>query len=362
MCQAPEPPAVSLIVPARNEGDNLRRLRDRVAAALAGTAWELVVVDDSDDDTPRRLARLAAEDPRVRAVHRAVRGSLASAVVAGARMAAAPVTVVMDADLQHPPEAIPALLQTLAAGADVAVASRFGPGAREPGLSRSRRLHAEFARAVARAVLHEARRTADPLSGFFACPRSALAGLGDRPLGWKVLLDVLVAGAPRRVVDVPYVFAPRDVGRSKLAPSVQWAFLRQLAALAARSPASRRFWLYGGVGALGVGVNLAVYSLGLVVGWPPLLAALFATHAAMAGNFALHTRMTWRDRPRGRLASLGRFVCVSEAGIALTLGVIFLAGRALPGHPLLADVGGIGIAMPATFLANDRWTWWRAAP
>jgi dolichol-phosphate mannosyltransferase len=359
MCQAPEAPAVSLIVPARNEGDNVRRLRDRVAAALPATPWEMVVVDDSDDDTPGCLARLAAEDPRVRAVHRAAPGSLASAVVAGARLGTAPVAVVIDADLQHPPEAIPALLAALAGGADLAVASRFCPGGSDTGLSRGRRLHAEFARAMARAILHEARRTADPLSGYFACPRRVIAALGDRPLGWKVLLDVLVAAAPRRVADVPYAFAPRQAGESKLAPAVQWDFLRQLAVLVTRSPCSRRFGLYGGVGLLGVGVNLGVYSLALGAGWGPLLAGLLATHVAMAGNFTLHTHATWRDRPRRRLHAALRFLCVSEAGIAVTLGVIALAGRVLPGHPLLADVGGVGFAMPATFLANDRWTWWR---
>jgi len=359
MLEAPPAPAVSLIVPSRNEGDNLRRLRDRVAAALAGTPWELVVVDDSDDDTPERLQRLVAEDPHVRALHRAEPGSLASAVVAGARLAAAPVAVVMDADLQHPPEAVPALLQALVAGADVAVASRFAPGGGRSGLSPGRRLHASIARAMARAILFEGRRTADPLSGFFACPRGWLAALGDRPLGWKVLLDVLVAAAPRCVADVPYAFAARGAGRSKLQPGVQIDFLRQLAALAVRSPASRRIWVYGAVGLVGVGVNLGVYGLGLAAGGQPLLAALCATHVAMASNFALHVRATWRDRPRSGLAALVRFLCVSELGNAVTIAVVALAARAVPGHPLLADVGGVGVALPATFMANDRWTWWQ---
>jgi dolichol-phosphate mannosyltransferase len=352
-------PAVSVIVPVRNEGDNLRRLRDRLEAALAGIAWELVAVDDSDDDTPRCLRQLAAEDPRVRPLLRARRGSLASAVVAGARLALAPVAVVMDADLQHPPEAIKPLLSALAAGAGVAVASRFGGGAPRTGLSPGRRLLAILARATARAILHEARGTADPLSGFFACPRALLAGLGDRPLGWKVLLDVLVAAAPCAVADVPYAFAPRGAGRSKLAAGAQWDFLRQLCALAARSPRSRRPWLYAAVGLVGVGVNLGAYRCALAAGWPPLVAGLCATHAAMAGNFALHARATWRDRGGGRPGEALRFLCVSEVGTGLTLAAIALAGRAWPGHALLADVGGVGLALPATFLANDRWTWWR---
>lgn len=348
-----------MVVPTRNEGDNVRRLRDRVAAALSALPWELVVVDDSDDDTPSCLAALASEDPRVRVLHRDHRGSLASAVVVGARIGTAPVAAVMDADLQHPPEVLPRLLAAIGAGARVAVASRFARvDVGRPDLSGFRRLNAGAARALAHLTLREARATTDPLSGFFACRREVLAALGERALGWKVLLEVLVATRSRRVVDVPYRFARRAAGCSKLTPAVQWAFLRQLAVLTARSPGSRRLPLYAAVGLGGLGVNLGVYSAALAGGLAPVLAGALATHVAMAGNFLLHVKATWADRPGSVLRRALRFLCVSEVGIVLTLTVIVLAARAAPGHPLLADVGGVGLSLPATFLANDRWTWW----
>jgi dolichol-phosphate mannosyltransferase len=341
------PPAVSLIVPTRNEGDNVRRLRDRVARALAGMAWELVVVDDSDDDTPARLKALAAADPRVR-VHLRGGGGLASAVVAGATLARAPYAVVLDADLQHPPEVVPRLLAALAAGADLAVASRFGAAAPAGALGAlpwARRLHTRLARGLVRAVLREARRTADPLSGFFACRRAHLLALGPRPLGWKLLLDVLVLARPDRVRDVPYAFAPRRDGRSKLSARVEFACLRQLLALAARG----RPLAAAGRGGLGLVLNLAAYGLGLAAGLSPPVSGLLAAHAAVAGSLLLHAR------PKRR--GLARFLCCAELGAAVAVAVIAAAGRVLPGHAWLADVGGVGVALPATRWASDRWPW-----
>ena len=104
---------VSVIVPTRNEAGNIRVLAERVAASLSGAGfnWEVIFVDDSDDDTPRRIEAL--EDAlRVTLLHRPLGrrpGGLSGAVVEGFLHARGDVLVVMDGDLQHPPEAVPLL-------------------------------------------------------------------------------------------------------------------------------------------------------------------------------------------------------------------------------------------------------------
>ncbi|QIK74277.1 glycosyltransferase [Nocardioides piscis] len=102
-------PQVSVIVPTRNERDNVVPLLERLHAALAGTPAEVIFVDDSEDDTPRVVedtARTYAEtNTCVAVVHRSGEertGGLSGAVVSGFRNARAPWVVVMDADLQHP--------------------------------------------------------------------------------------------------------------------------------------------------------------------------------------------------------------------------------------------------------------------
>ena len=126
-----DPPLVSVVVPTRNEAGNIEPLWNRLQAALGITEFELCLVDDSDDDTPERIRALQQRDPRVRCLARqgAERaGGLSTAVVAGLRMARGQFVCVMDADLQHRPEAIPALLAEAEGGADLVVASRYVPG------------------------------------------------------------------------------------------------------------------------------------------------------------------------------------------------------------------------------------------
>ena len=95
---------VSVVVPTFNERENVAILCERVDAALRGVAYEIIFVDDSTDDTPKIIAQIQAENPRVRAYHRENKTGLATAVIEGFGLAKGKYLAVMDADLQHPPE------------------------------------------------------------------------------------------------------------------------------------------------------------------------------------------------------------------------------------------------------------------
>jgi dolichol-phosphate mannosyltransferase len=97
----------------------------RVAAALEGERWELVVVDDgSRDGTGEALARLAAADDRVRVVALSRSFGHQAALTAGLEHASGDAVVMMDGDLQDPPEVIPAMLARWREGSDVVYAVR----------------------------------------------------------------------------------------------------------------------------------------------------------------------------------------------------------------------------------------------
>jgi len=116
---------------------------------------------------------------------------------------------VMDADLQHPPELIPVLLGEAARGADLVVASRYAPGGSHEGLGTPvRRLVSREATVLARLLFKEARQSSDPLSGYFFCRRALIDGIEFRPVGFKILLELLVCVPDLRVVDVPVTQAP----------------------------------------------------------------------------------------------------------------------------------------------------------
>jgi len=116
---------LSVVAPVHDEQENLREFCGRVIAALGDRPLEIIVVDDgSTDATPAILAELAAGDPRVRVVELSRNFGHQTALTAGLDHARGDVVVMLDADLQDPPEAIPTMLDRWREGADVVYAVR----------------------------------------------------------------------------------------------------------------------------------------------------------------------------------------------------------------------------------------------
>ena len=233
------PPPVSIVVPTFREAAGLRALVERVQGALSGCGWEwelLLVDDDSGDGSEDVVAELAGSAPVRLHVRREPPRDLSRSVLLGIRLARFDRVVVMDADLSHPPERIPDLLGALDAGAELALGSRYVPGASvDRGWSRSRHLSSRLATALAQPLV----TCADPLSGFFAADRRTLPHPEClRPIGYKIALELMVRGR-LRVTEVPIVFHDRRIGSSKMSWRTLAAYLRQLARL-------YRFHLAGG--------------------------------------------------------------------------------------------------------------------
>lgn len=227
---------IAIVVPTRHEADSVVPLYDNLCAALSGRDWELVFVDDSDDETVERLARLADHDPRVTVVHRPPgtrEGGLGGAVLAGFAATSAGVLVVMDADLQHPPEVVPRLVDTLVnSSADIAVGTRYRGQGSAAGLhGRFRHQASRGCRKLVHALLPRTRVSTDPLGGFFAVRREVVDGAPLRPIGYKILLEILVRGRWKLVGETEYTFRPRLEGDSKSGPAEARRFLRHVRAL-----------------------------------------------------------------------------------------------------------------------------------
>lgn len=230
--------AISVIVPTRNEAENVEILGRRLADCLARSdlSWELIFVDDSDDETPHRIGALRMCDVQVSLIHRPPNernGGLAGAVVEGFSLARGRVLVVMDGDLQHPPEIVPGLASSVLEGqCSIAVGSRYITSKSEVGLSGPLR-HAisQASRFLTRMLFPSIWTIQDPLSGLFALKRSVIEDTLLAPDGFKILLEVLVRGHWDQVVEVPYVFASRGSGGSKANWSEGIRFLQHIARL-----------------------------------------------------------------------------------------------------------------------------------
>jgi dolichol-phosphate mannosyltransferase len=114
-------PRLSIVTPAYNEAGSLPALYERLCEVLGeGGDWELIVVNDgSTDETWRVVDGLNARDPRVRGIHLLLNSGHMKALIAGLDHAEGELVITMDADLQHPPELIPAILEKWAAGARI---------------------------------------------------------------------------------------------------------------------------------------------------------------------------------------------------------------------------------------------------
>jgi glycosyltransferase involved in cell wall biosynthesis len=120
-----EPELVSVAAPMHDEEDTARAFHQRVAAALEGLPFELVIADDgSRDGTAAVLRQLAAEDDRVKVVSLARNFGHQAALTAALEHTSGDVVVMLDGDLQDPPEAIPEMLDRWREGADVVYAVR----------------------------------------------------------------------------------------------------------------------------------------------------------------------------------------------------------------------------------------------
>lgn len=221
---------VSIVIPTFNERESLQALWPRLAAVRRhlDEPLEVLVVDDRSTDGTQELAEQALQaDGMGRLIRRDGARDLAQSVMEGVRHARGDVIGVMDADLSHPPELLPALLQAVRSGADVAVASRYVPGGGIAQWSSVRRLLSWSANAMARPLVG----VRDATSGYFLAHATLWRALLQAPYGFKILLELLACGQPHRVQEIPYLFVDRAHGRSKLRRRVLWRYAAQLGRL-----------------------------------------------------------------------------------------------------------------------------------
>ncbi|BDR90912.1 polyprenol monophosphomannose synthase [Vulcanisaeta souniana] len=217
-----------VVLPTINEAENLKVLLPRLNDVLTGYDWFMVVVDDgSTDGTQDIVNDFAGSTGRVKLIERGTRLGLGSAIKTGIRACmdmGAKSIVVMDADLQHPPEVVPNLVKSVLGGVDLAIASRYVRGGGIIGWSLKRFIISKGATYLARLLMPWTRSIKDPISGFFAVNADKLKGIIDLlsdSSGYKLILEILTLmhskyGDSLRVIEVPYTFRNRVYGTSKL--------------------------------------------------------------------------------------------------------------------------------------------------
>jgi dolichol-phosphate mannosyltransferase len=363
-------PELAVIVPSFNERENVPALYRKLTAALAGTSFEMIVVDDNSPDGTAEVARaLSRSVPNLRVIHRIGRRGLSSAVTEGMGATSAPFIAVIDADLQHDETILPEMLRRAQSGDDVVIGTRYaGGGAMSGGLSATREKGSRFATQLATTLTGV--NLSDPMSGFFLLRREIYEDVAPELSrdGFKILLDIVVtatherrrSGGALKVGEVPYSFRARQSGESKMSPLVVIQFLGLLVSKLTRGLLPTSFLLFALVGGSGVFVHLVVlYIADIVLHFPFAWAQLSATLVAMSSNFALNNVLTYADkRLKGLrfLVGLLTFYAVCSIGALANVSVAAWIYQASP-DLLLAGLAGALMSVVFNYSVTRVFTW-----
>ncbi len=355
----------------------MRPLLSSLADSLNGIPAEVLFVDDSSDGTPEAIRQSAREcGLAVRLLHRPVgarAGGLGGAVVAGLKHARGTWAVVMDGDLQHPPELASRLVQIgQSRQLDLVAGTRYlGSGASDGLADGYRRAVSSLATRLTKAVFpRRLSRLSDPMSGFFAVRLAALDLDRLDPIGFKILLELMIRQPRLQVAEVPFVFGTRVAGESKASLREGLRFVRHMLRLrllvlrnqVRRSSTTdgagrfRRLIAFGAVGATGIGVNTAAlwFFSEYVVHPHYLIAAVLATEVSTSWNFMLTEKFVFRGpKPGTRLGRGVRFFLLNHLALLPRLPLLALLVGVFSANLLVANVLTLALLFLVRFVVAD---------
>ena len=233
-----------IVVPTYNELENIDALIGKIEGARDNCAFDVLFVDDgSPDGTAARIHASSATRPWIHIVERAGRMGLGSAYRAGfawARAHGFDRIGEMDADLSHDPAYIPALVDAVTDGANLALGSRYTAGGGSEGWPVQRRMLSKGANRFARTLLRL--RTRDVTGGFRLYDGAAIDLLLEQGTecdgyGFQVEGVVAITRAGMRITEVPIIFRDRAYGSSKMTKKIVWEATRRCVSLAFAKPA-----------------------------------------------------------------------------------------------------------------------------
>jgi len=210
-----DPPRVSVVIPARNEGDHILPVLDRIFEAVRLPCEVLVVVDFAEDTTVPVVDEYSLKEPRLRCVINAYGRGPANAIRFGIDAAAAPVAVVTMADGCDDPRQIDDLARLVDRGVAVAAASRYMPGGQQVGGPGLKAMMSRSAGRSLRLLAHIGTR--DATNSFKAYSTAFVRSVGiDSRDGFELGIELTAKARRMRlpVAEIPTIWLDRQAGVS----------------------------------------------------------------------------------------------------------------------------------------------------
>ena len=359
---------IVIILPTYNEKENIglmiRALQEQFKAMQHD--MNILVVDDNSPDGTADIVRQEARASSNIFLITGRKEGLGAAYIRGMKHAIgelrADVVMEMDSDFSHKPEDVPRLIAEIDKGADFVIGSRYVPGGRIPDdWSFLRRMNSRWGNVFARYVAGMY-RVRDCTAGFRAIRSSIITRIDPDTLKVKgyafqisLLHEAILNHA--KVVEVPVVFVDRTRGETKLGLSDIVEFM--LNAWWIRFERSRTFFRFAAVGATGVIVNLASFTVLMNMGLNKFIASPVAIEFSIITNFLLNTFWTFSERDMNdRIHIRGlKFNIVSFAALGVSYGTFLILSALDPGGiPQLHQAAGIVPATLINYFLNSYWT------
>lgn len=347
---------LSIVIPTYNEKGNIAPLLDRLFSTFSrnGIKGEVIIVDDnSPDGTGLLVEKLRKEHRNLKIIHRSGKMGLSSAILAGFEIADGNVLGVMDADMSHPPETIPAMLKEIRDGADFVIGSRYMKDEKINGWTHYRRFISKGATLLAKIFT----KVKDPMSGFFMIKSKCLKGRIFNSKGFKICLEFLVKANYKDVREVPITFIDRQRGKSKLSFKEYYYYLNNLVGYLLYKKI-KIFAKFCTVGAIGTLVNIAVlYMLTEQFAVYYMISAIFAFIAAVTTNFVLNKTWTFGEKLGERtLHKYSKFFTISVLALTVNLAFLYIFVEYFQIWYIFAQVLAILIGLIVNFSGNVVWT------
>ena len=341
---------LSIVIPTLNEVESLKELLPR----LFSPDLEVIICDNGSTDGTVRLV----EDARVNFDVRLSKGTgtVTDAILRGIREAYYDNIVVMDGDGSHPSQIVSRLVSALD-GKDMVVGSRYCKGGKNKDSLRNRII----SRGFNLLTYSLAPKISDRASGFWAIKKSRFTFPIRNTV--KPVLECLVRGKMSNVVEVPYTFEPRKLGKTKHNRST--LVLRTLWDIFLLYAAKFRVFNYMVVGGICFLINLGIYYpltlvyqervvfLNQIYYLPPFVVSTFIAGTI---HYLMNKFWTFGDRKEGSLGFF-RYWAVLGPTILIDMVIIFLLVQYLNLVPVAAVAITLLLVFMVRYTIANKWIW-----
>ncbi len=344
-------PKVSICIPTKNEHQSIVPLLKNISASMVGIDYEVLVVDDSDDN---RTAFLALNNGAI-VVH-GLRKGLGQAIISGIEQSKGDIVLVMDADGQHSPQDIPRLVKPIMEhGIDLCIGSRYVKYGDASGWTRSRRMKSKFGVYMMSPFVG----VKDANSGFFAFSKQILEGVNLNPKTWKIMLEVLFKGNWISKLEVPIKFGDRYAGESKRSGKQVYKDALNIAKLVIYK--YRRFInfaLVGGIGSIWYYATLYLLTeyADIWYGW----SAIIGTVLALTNNYLINHYYTFRhvkENNRSLFKGWLKYVGNSAVGDGVDWCILILLTEVFGIWYMLSAFLSSGVACIIKYFIASKFIW-----